>query len=205
MTQPQEKTNKVDEGLRLFVERYKYELLASMALMSLLSGIVCAVFIFRHKASEVKFSDGSSGQVQEERSTILVEMSGAVVNPGTKELSQGARLNDAIDAAGGLTTDANDAWVNEYLNMVKLLEDGEKYYIPTLQESTDSEEDHAKSGKININTATVEELKTLPGIGDAYAQRIIDGRPYTSVDQLINVSGIGPKRLEQLRDQVGVY
>lgn len=159
--------------------------------------------------SEEGREDDVTGAVNETKSdevTICVHISGAVVEPGLYELSEGSRLYDAVMAAGGFT---NDAAV-DYSNLAEVLLDGVKYHIYTeseIEEIKTVEEvsggqgalnttSHYNSvGQLNINLATKEELMKLSGIGEAKAQSIIDYREengaFKSIDDLKNVSGIG--------------
>jgi competence protein ComEA len=146
-----------------------------------------------------------------EPSPIAVFVSGAVQQPGLYVLPPGARVADAIAAAGGLAPAANPAAVNQ----ATLLNDGTQVHVPTLEER--SEPPAAISGaadptgagmqpggRINVNSASAAELETLPGIGPARAVAIIANRPYANVDDLTRVSGIGPATVEKLRDLVTV-
>ncbi len=151
---------------------------------------------------------------------VCVHVSGAVVAPGVYRLTSGARVGDAVEAAGGFAGDA----ATDALNLARLLTDGEQVDVPTLEEaeqsaaqgtstgsdtgSGSSTSGSASSGKVNINTADATELDTLPGIGPALAQRIIDYResngPFSAIEDLKQVSGIGDKKFEQLSDLVCV-
>lgn len=141
--------------------------------------------------------------------TITVDIDGAVVNPGIYELNFGSRVNDVILKAGGLLVDAE----TKYINRARILDDGEKIYIRTIDENYDDEiigeETNSKksNGKININVASKEELMTLNGIGDSYAQRIIDYREnkkFSSIEEIKNISGIGEKTFEKIKDYIMV-
>ena len=151
---------------------------------------------------------------------IAVHVIGAVPRPGLYEFAEGARVQDAIDAAGGLLASASV----DTINLAALLEDGQQLDIPykageepTTSNSNDdtslelpgaTEESSAGSSQdlININTASVEELDSLPGIGPTIAQRIIDYRdengPFQTIEDILNVSGVGPSTFDQIKDLI---
>ena len=125
------------------------------------------------------------------------------------EFSSGSRVCDALDAAGGLAEDADTSQIN----LAAQITDGEKVYVPhegeTVTNITSPEtNDTASSGLVNINTATVEQLDTLPGVGEATATAIIEDReqngPFTSPEDLMRVSGIGEKKFERLEGLICV-
>lgn len=143
---------------------------------------------------------------------IVVFVSGAVTSPGLYPLPADARVGDAINAAGGLLADALPS-----INQAERLWDGAQVHVPATDEAPTTSQPAAgvsgaapaqmasttsSSGRININTASVDELTTLPGIGPAKAEAIVEGRPYASVDDLDRVSGIGVKTIEQLRELI---
>ncbi|MCG0276701.1 MAG: helix-hairpin-helix domain-containing protein [Thermosediminibacteraceae bacterium] len=142
-------------------------------------------------------------------SKIVVHVAGAVKNPGVYELDEGSRVIDAVKAAGGYLPEADIASIN----LAKKLHDEDKLYIPRVGESpatgdAGSGGGSSSDGRIDINSAGLEELDRLPGIGPALAQRIIDYRnqhgPFKSVEELKNVSGIGEKRFEEIKNLVKV-
>jgi competence protein ComEA len=159
-------------------------------------------------------AEGAAGAAR-----ILVHVVGAVRRPGLVHLDPGARLEDAVEAAGGPTSSAQlDA-----VNLAGVLADGEQVRIPRRGEApaqasssgaatgTDADGSGtpgAAGAPVDLNTADAAALDTLPGVGPVLAQRIIDRRtqagPFTSVDQLDEVSGIGPAMLARLRDLVRV-
>ena len=146
-------------------------------------------------------------------SSILVHVAGEVRRPGVYEFGEGDRVIDAIDAAGGVRGDA----ALDELNLAAPLTDGSQVLVPGRsaaaaapigEGSTTSGAADATTAKINVNTADAAELEELPGIGEVLSQAIVDYRaengPFSSVDELEDVSGIGPAILEDVRDLVDV-
>jgi competence protein ComEA len=140
---------------------------------------------------------------------ILVDVAGWVRRPGVYEFAEGARVIDAIDAAGG----ARPSAVLSSLNLAAPLVDGTQVLVPKESQSPPTTETGTGSvsgatGLVNVNSATNAELETLPGIGEVIAQAIVDHRtengPFTSVEQLVDVSGIGDATLESIRELVTV-
>lgn len=150
---------------------------------------------------------------------LIIHVSGAVARPGVYSLPMGSRLQDAITAAGGFLSEADP----EGLNLAAPLEDGALIKIPTRTVSQALPTQPATAGSksnpgaatatpadrlIHINTATLEELDTLPGIGPVIAQRIIDYRttygPFASIESIQAVSGIGPAKFESIKDLITI-
>ena len=148
---------------------------------------------------------------------IVVQISGAVPRPGVYALPEGARVQDVISAAGGFLAEAD----KEFINLARVLEDGERLDIPYMEgfsaiiptaeasnSSSNSNPITSSSELININTAASFELESLPGIGPTTAAKIIDYReengPFLSIEDIINVSGIGPGTYERIKDLITV-
>lgn len=135
---------------------------------------------------------------------LVVHVAGHVKEPGIYEVPEGSRVADAIDVAGGALGEAD----LDLLNLAALLSDGQKVYVPAKGEGVPADPSGQVHGKVNLNTASADQLEELPGVGPVLAQRIVDHREkrggFTSVRQLMEVSGIGPKTFEALKDLVTV-
>lgn len=138
---------------------------------------------------------------------LLVDVAGWVRHPGVYEFVEGDRVIDALKAAGG----ARQGAALDSLNLAAPLADGTQILVPKEQAASASGSAPSANGvpqKININTATAAELDALPGVGEVIGQRIVDYRtangPFQSVDDLLNVSGIGEVTLADMRDLVTV-
>jgi competence protein ComEA len=140
---------------------------------------------------------------------VAVHVAGRVRRPGLVRLAAGSRVLDAVRAAGGTTPGADlDA-----VNLARKLVDGEQVRIPARGQAAPAAAAAAggpagqAAGPLDLNTATAEQLDTLPGVGEVTAGRIVAYRtahPFTSVDELLDVPGIGQRRFEQLKDLVTV-
>jgi competence protein ComEA len=144
---------------------------------------------------------------------VVVHVAGAVVAPGVQRLPGGARVDDAVDAAGGATPDADLGRIN----LAAVLIDGQQVYVlrvgeappsaPTASAGSATANTAGTEGQgalVDINTASATQLEELPGVGPITAQAIISHReqsgPFASVDDLLDVRGIGEAKLEALRD-----
>ena len=144
-----------------------------------------------------------------EQDLITVDVKGAVKSPGIYDLPVGSRVNDAVQKAGGLTDNAD----SKSLNLAQKISDEALVYVPTKEEVANQESysnatGNKESKKVNLNKASLEELKQVKGLGAKRAQDIIDHREsngnFKSVDELKKVSGIGAKTIEKLKEYVTV-
>jgi len=158
-------------------------------------------------ADETEYQDEASSQPVQS-SILFVDIGGAVEKPGVYQVAEGTRLFEVIDMAGGLSEDA-DA---DHVNRASFVEDGQKIIIPVKgSESTENPVSdvyaEADDGLININTASAEELKSLTGIGDVMAERIIEYRSAKALkrkEDIMSVDGIGSKTYENIKDDITV-
>ncbi len=194
-----------------------------LALLGIGAAVVGAVVTPGGQTIEVAAVEGGStsgGSVADDGlgrpsglEVVVLHVVGAVVDPGIVELPLGSRVVDAIAAAGGPTDAADLAGVN----LARTLVDGEQLRVPQVGELPPAGSGGAggagstgvgADGRVNINTADVAALETLPGVGPAIASRIVAWReengPFRSVDELAAVSGIGEKTLDGMRDQATV-
>lgn len=142
-----------------------------------------------------------------EPQNLRIHVAGEVNEPGVYELPFGSIVQDAIEAAGGLSEDAG----SERINLASGLENGQQVYVPVAGNSDSvatvpGAGGTAPSHRVPINTATEPELERLPGIGPVIAQRLVEHRqlygPYQRAEDLLNVEGIGPAKLDGLRDYI---
>ena len=144
-----------------------------------------------------------------EQDLITVDVKGAVKSPGIYDLPVGSRVNDAVQKAGGLIDNAD----SKSINLAQKISDEALVYVPTKEEVANQESysnatGNKESKKVNLNKASLEELKQVKGLGAKRAQDIIDHREsngkFKSVDELKKVSGIGAKTIEKLKEYVTV-
>ena len=143
-----------------------------------------------------------------QEAVIFVDIKGAVKNPGVYQMKSGDRVKDALDAAGGLTDEAD----SQKVNLAQRVEDQMVIVVPKVgEEATEipsgvTSKEAAKDGKVNINTATVEELKTLKGVGEKKAEAIIEYRKkngsFKTKEDLMKVRGIGKKLFESFQERI---
>jgi competence protein ComEA len=154
-----------------------------------------------------------------EEIVVTAEISGAVINPGVYKLQGGSRVDDLLVAAGGFSENADRVWADKYLNRAAKLVDGQKVYIPTVGEHSDtlsaktngvnqtasSNFSSDSTSLVNINTASLSELDTLSGIGPVYAQKITEHRPYSKIEDLVSNGAITQTLYEKIKNEITVY
>lgn len=200
-----------------FLLRYKFQIIFVL-IGSILIGF--GAFLIKNE------TDGGSTKVEiledateSEMKDLVVEVAGAVENPGVYKLSTNARIEDLLIAAGGLSVNADREWMEKSLNRAAKITDGQKIYIPRTGEQSDvlsakdsgvyqttsSNFSAGGSGLININTASQKELESMWGIGPVYAQNIIEQRPYSSVEELLSRKIIKQNVYDRNKDKMTVY
>lgn len=187
--------------------------------------VICSLIVFimykysNENTEEIVFDESlfleNEVVVEEEKAKIKIHITGEVKEEGIVELEEGARIDDAIKMAGNITNNADLSKVN----LAYELSDGQKVYIPSKNEEIEEyvsldagesvlEESEVIGGKININTADISALQTINGVGESLAEKIISYREtngkFKSIEELKNVSGIGDKKYEDIKEKVVV-
>jgi len=157
---------------------------------------------------------------------VLVDIGGAVSTPGVYCFEKNASVIDAVKKANGFTLDAGFKYISMKMNLATVMIDNSKIYIPfdtdydcnlltfnlpksvvditipPVEEETEEETETEPEGCVSINSGTQEELETLNGVGPSMALKIIAGRPYTILEDLLNVSGIGEATFNKFKDRI---
>ncbi len=128
---------------------------------------------------------------------VVVDVGGAVINPGVYRLANSLRVNDAIGAAGGLANGADTSKIN----LAAKIGDGQKIFVPS-QSQSQSGGSRFSNGLININSATEQELDSLPGVGPATVKKIIASRPYSSLDELLSQKAVSVSVFAKIKDLI---
>ncbi|OGK40668.1 hypothetical protein A2954_00015 [Candidatus Roizmanbacteria bacterium RIFCSPLOWO2_01_FULL_37_12] len=206
----------LEESFKPIWEKYKIEvvLIATASIITIVSGIIFTLSQRANLKQEIPSLIKQKTSVQN-NNKISVDLSGAVEKSDVYEVSSGARLKDILILAGGLSQDADRQFFSKNFNLARLLKDQEKIYIPTeeeiqggeIQNTQNSFSDPAvdvlgASNKVNINSGSMDQLDTLPGVGKVTAGKIIQNRPYASIDDLLNKKIVGKSVFEKIKDLV---
>lgn len=185
-------------------------------ILSVVLILLAAALLKIHESSKADIRIESTGQTPEyeeseeepESRIFYVDLGGAVASPGVYQVAEGTRLYEVIEMAGGLAEDAD----TDSVNRASFVEDGQKIVIPVKGDTSAGTSDAAlsssgitESGLVNINTASIEELKTLNGIGDVTAQKIIEYRSsntFKNKEDIMSVNGIGNGIFQKIKDRI---
>lgn len=157
----------------------------------------------------VKPEESSVKNLEEE---IVVDVAGSVTKPGVYRLKAGSRVQDALLAAGGFTDDADKQQLQHSLNLAAKLTDGMKLYIPKIGEEISANSSAVSTavagvssiGLISINSGSLSELDTLPGVGPVTAEKIIARRPYSSLEELVGKKAVNKGVFEKIKDKISL-
>lgn len=181
----------------------------TLALVGLVFFIYGLISLFgASKSEEISFTREDSAS--QNAAQIVIDIEGAVIKPGVYKLPQGSIIQDILVASGGLSLDADRDFVAKNINLAGKLTDGAKIYIPKLDETTNESTTQVLGvggggGEININTASAESLDTLIGIGPVTASKIIDNRPYLTINDLLDKKVVSAKVFSQIKDKITAY
>lgn len=172
-------------------------------ILALVGVIILGAGVFWWKTSQepetrVEILSASTEQIQTK--DIYVDISGAVNKPGVYQFKVGSRVEDALQVAGGLASNANTEWIESSLNRAAILTDGQKLYIPSNSDSV-----KIISEKVNINSASRSEIESLTGVGPVTTEKIISGRPYQTIEELVSKKILGQKIFAKIKDQLSVW
>ena len=204
--------------------RHELFLKLRIPILILLVGLILiggGIFYFKSglNFSGTKVEVLSASTEKNNQGSITAEISGEVINPGVYKMENGSRVDDLMTLSGGLSANADREWTNKYLNRAAKITDGQKVYIPSVNQQSsitsanNSGVDQTVSSTfssdsnsiININTASLKELDSLPGIGQIYGQSIIEHRPYSTIEELVSKGSIKQSLLEKIKDKISVY
>jgi competence protein ComEA len=177
-----------------------------LAIIAGLVILITALFVFRGSSQEVVAAPAPLEIESISTQTLMVDVEGAVINPGVYSLPLNARVFEAIKAAGGLKKGADTSDINQ----ARLLKDGEQIYVYPASSSAGGVARPAmrKNGPIMINRATVKDFESLDGIGPVLANRIVSYRkingPFAAVEDLLKVPGIGQSKFAQFKEKLRV-
>ncbi len=182
-------------------------ILGSLSLFFIVAALIL-LFKTTQTSDPIQFSSDLTNASQSSR--LVVDIEGAVEKPGLYELPEGSRVEDLLQKAGGITDQADTEWVAKTLNRASFVSDGSKLYIPkrsatqAVSASSGKETFGSNSGNqgTSINTASEKELDMLPGVGPVTVQKIIAGRPYQRLEELLEKDVLSASVYEKLKGQL---
>ncbi len=202
----------VMESLKQWLQNYKLEVIVGgVGLFLIIIGGLLWMVDTHQKNSEIKIIPASQVTTsQDNQGEVVVDVAGAVKRPGVYKLPAGSRVGEAIEAAGGLADNADKEWLAKNLNLAAKIVDGAKIYLPKVGQTgvpnmTGNHSQVIGSQAVNLNFASQKELESLPGVGPVTANKIIEGRPYTSIEELLTRKIVGKSVYDKIKDKVTVY
>jgi competence protein ComEA len=189
-----------------------YRLPILLGIVSILCIGISFFLLFKsfQTSEPVQFSHTESSDSAVVKRILIVDIEGAVKNPGVYELEEGSRIEDLIQKAGGLNDKADEAYIQKTINRASVLLDGAKLYIPKKGEVLSSSSENrsnttsASQPFVNINTASTKELDSLSGIGEVTANKIIAGRPYQTLEELVTRKILSQSVFEKIKGQLAL-
>jgi len=209
----------MENSLDEFLSAHKLPLaMGFVGLVLLIGGVISSGIIPKTFIKSTKSGTGiSQASVVSNPSEVKVDVSGAVINPGVYTLSSSARVEDALKAAGGVKDSADPAFVSKSINLAQKVSDGMKVFIPEVGSTSSPQAGFGQASArevasvssqnslVNINSALLAELDKLPGVGPVGAQKIIDGRPYGSIEELFTKKAVTRSVYEKIKELVSVW
>ncbi|OGD82878.1 hypothetical protein A2572_03725 [Candidatus Collierbacteria bacterium RIFOXYD1_FULL_40_9] len=182
----------------------------SLGVVVVLGLVIVVTSLFRGimRSSKVELVETKMEVGNSDRKNIFVDIEGAVVAPGVYELTYGDRLKDVLVLSGGFSELADRIYVQKTINLAELLKDGQKIYIPFLSDTPQGGgylEAKNDQRVVNVNTASIDILDTLWGIGEARAENIVKNRPYSSLEEMVSKKVITQQILEKNNGVMSVY
>lgn len=205
-----------------FLEKYPYIRtylvpigIGIIGLILIIAGLITS--LAPHQEEKISFQNSQEVKGVETTATathskqIVVDVSGAVMKQGIYNLNIDSRVQDALEVAGGLAENADREFVDKRINLAAKLVDGGKIYIPKRGETNISASaDQGAAGvvdqtaAINVNEASADQLDSLPGIGQVTAQKIISGRPYSQIQDLLTKKVVSNSVFGKIKDKISV-
>ena len=202
------------DKLKELVTGYKLPIALTLVGVVLLGGGVYSSFtrLAPPKVMQIKLPKESVVSPETISKGITIDVSGAVKNPGVYHLDKDSRVEDALKSAGGFVNNVNKSFVAKQLNLASKLSDGAKLYIPFEGEIAPTAvlaaaaigSTSSTSSKTNINTASQSDLEALSGVGPVTATKIINGRPYQGLEELLSKKAVTKSTYEKIKDSVEI-
>jgi DNA uptake protein ComE-like DNA-binding protein len=192
-------------------------LLGGVSLLCI-TGSVIALTIFLRVKEPIEFHmavDSTGSVAGTSISSVYVDVAGAVQYPGVYAIAEGSRIDDVLKKAGGLSNRADEEMVGKIINRASCVKDGMKVYIPfripetiigntTLGSKSPVISQNASQSIISINTASLTDLDRLPGVGPVIGQKIIDNRPYGSIEELVTKKAVSASLFDKIRQSLSL-